>query len=85
MKPVFIDVRSDNEWRSGHVPNAMHLPLEDIMSGQDPELDKSAPIYLYCRSGNRSGIAEHLLKSRGYKNLKNAGSLEQAQALSLSL
>lgn len=60
-----IDVREPEEWESGHIPNAKHLPLGSL--GQRyGELDRSQPYIIVCRSGNRSGLACELLEELGY-------------------
>ena len=41
-------------------------------------LDKDAPVYLYCRSGRRSGIAMDALQEAGYRNAVNIGGLQEA-------
>lgn len=64
---VIIDVRTKEEFYSGHIPNAL---LFDIYSPKFPqkivELDKSKNYYLYCRSGNRSYHAGIYMLSEGF-------------------
>ncbi|MBI3588849.1 MAG: rhodanese-like domain-containing protein [Candidatus Liptonbacteria bacterium] len=81
-KAVFlIDVRTEREWNSGHAKGAIHFELSKIQKGGTPELPRDAKIYLYCRSGNRSGIANDILKKAGFKNTENLGGLSDWQAL----
>jgi phage shock protein E len=79
---LIIDVRTTEEWQSGHLSDAHHIEWQDIgnkiISLAD---DKDAIIYLYCRSGNRSGKAMTILKQQGYTNVINAGGIDQAQLL----
>jgi rhodanese-related sulfurtransferase len=67
-----LDVREDNEWAVGHVPNAKHIRLGQL-SSQLSELGKfkDKPIVVYCRSGNRSARACVMLKKAGFSNANN--------------
>lgn len=79
---VIIDVRTEPEWVSGHLKNAVHIPLVDIgdkIKSHEPNLDKE--IMLYCRSGNRSGKAKIILEDLGYTNVKNIGGISAASKL----
>ena len=76
---VLIDVRSAEEFRAGHLPGAVNIPHTEIaekISGIAPE--KSTPLYLYCRSGRRVGIAMETLKKSGYTTMYNLGGIEEA-------
>ena len=72
---TLIDVREPDEWATGHLPGAIHIPLAQI----DPKhpkihgLPKDAPIYLVCASGRRSGEAADRLASAGYTTVNLAG------------
>ena len=76
---LWIDVRTADEYSQGHVPGAIHIPYEQI-AGRIGEVtqDKDALIYLYCRSGRRSGIALDTLSNAGFTNAFNIGGLEDA-------
>jgi rhodanese-related sulfurtransferase len=50
---MLLDVREDDEWRLGHAPGAVHIPMEDIPARIE-ELDYDAEIYVVCRQGGRS-------------------------------
>jgi len=79
-KPAWIDVRTEAEYQKGHVDTAINIPHEEIADRiTGLELAPDQPIYLYCRSGRRSGIALETLSSLGYTRLTNMGSLEDAQ------
>ena len=79
FNPILIDVRTDAEWDDGHIETAIHIPLDKISDTiEDFIEDKDQVIYLYCRSGNRSGQAEMALKSIGYVNAKNVGGIKEA-------
>lgn len=75
-----IDVRTLPEWNSGHLEGAVHIQWQDILE-VSPKLPKDEEIYLYCRSGNRSGKATKILQDSGYFNAKNAGSISEASKL----
>jgi phage shock protein E len=77
--PVVIDVRTESEWNAGHLQGAVLIPHEQIAEGISKiESDKKAKIYLYCRSGRRSGLALDVLKKSGYEDVVNLGTLEEA-------
>ena len=77
---VVIDVRTPDEWSSGHLENAMNIEWQDILNITNL-VTQDEKIYLYCRSGNRSGRATQILIDAGYSNVTNAGSLKQASDL----
>jgi len=65
-----IDVREKHEWDDGHMPNAKHIPKDQIAEKiEEISPDKTSAIYLHCRSGTRSQIAASTLISQGYKNV----------------
>lgn len=49
-----IDVRTPAEYTDGHIDGAVNLSLQDIEGGAVPTAAKDKPVYVYCRSGNRS-------------------------------
>lgn len=59
---VILDVREPDEWESGHIPGAKHIPLGQIARALN-ELDKKEETVVVCRSGNRSGQACDFLSS----------------------
>ena len=69
-KVQVIDVRSPEEFATGHIPNATLIPLEKLEEMQS-ELDKNNKYILVCRSGNRSATASTLLKEKGFKEIYN--------------
>ena len=79
---VLIDVRSTGEFNAGHLPKAHN---HDIMSGafqrKVATLDKDKTYFLYCRSGNRAGIAKTQLTALGYTNISNHGSIADTRAV----
>ena len=71
---VFLDIREDKEYRGGHIPEAIHIPLSQL-SGRVSELGKykDRPVIAYCRSGNRSNAAGGVLKKNGFESVYNLG------------
>ena len=77
---VLLDVRTPEEHKNGYLEGAVLLPLAELESkiaGKVPV--KNTPIYIYCRSGRRSGIAVEKLKTMGYTDLHNLGGLKDAR------
>lgn len=69
---VIVDVRTPEEFQQGHVPNAINVPLSDIID--NPAIltsSKEKPIVLYCRSGYRAGKAAEALLKEGHQNLRH--------------
>jgi rhodanese-related sulfurtransferase len=64
----FIDVRSEDEFKSGHLPGATCVPLDRIESGA-AEIPRDKLVILNCQGGIRSAKAFKLLQKRGYGNL----------------
>jgi rhodanese-related sulfurtransferase len=58
---LLIDVRSASEFATGHIPGAIHMPLEQVESRVD-DLDANLPIILTCKSGQRARMAAVLLE-----------------------
>ena len=78
---VFIDVRSKSEFESGHIAGAKNIPLDEIGYRMDELEGISGPLVLYCRSGNRSGMALHILREAGLDNLYNGGGVDDVKYL----
>lgn len=61
---IIVDVRTKEEYDEGHVVSSINLPYDEI--DENISLDKEKTIIVYCRSGNRSGIAYNILTELGY-------------------
>lgn len=73
---VILDVRTAQEFASGHIPGAALLPNETIGTEDIPLLpDKDQLILVYCRSGNRSKQAAEKLAQLGYTNIVEFGGI----------
>ncbi len=67
-----VDVRSPQEYKEGHLPSSINLPLYKIEEqSRDVLPDLNSAIIVYCQSGSRSNKAIELLKEEGYKKLYN--------------
>jgi rhodanese-related sulfurtransferase len=70
---VILDVRTEEEWNEGIIPNAI---LNDIYKGQGflyklDELDKTKNYYVYCKAGGRSAQACGIMNQMGFENTFN--------------
>lgn len=70
-----VDVRETGEYAGGHFDGAINIPLGIIPLRLDEFKAMSGPIVVYCRSGNRSGMAQMLLKQAGLTEVYNGGGL----------
>jgi hydroxyacylglutathione hydrolase len=65
-----LDVRSNREWKGGHVPGARHIFLAELWK-RCGELDKERSTAVYCASGYRASIAASILKRAGFADVRN--------------
>lgn len=74
---IILDVRTDGEFKSGHIKNAICLPVSEIKDTPPKELpDLDQVILVYCRAGNRSKVASQALANMGYTNIYEFGGIE---------
>ncbi|MFT4769968.1 MAG: phage shock protein E [Glaciecola sp.] len=79
---VLIDVRTAEEFASGHLSGAINIPHGEIIEGiAELDVSQSTDIVLYCRSGNRSGIATTSLSEAGFSKAMNAGAYSTLKPL----
>ncbi len=76
-----VDVRSAEEFRAGHFPGALNIPVDQIAARLDEMGDPERPIILYCHSGMRSGSALHIVRKGGFKKAVNGGTLHRMMRL----
>jgi len=79
---VIIDVRTPQEFASGHIAGAINIPHERISESVAglKGITKTSPVLLYCRSGKRSGIAKSALERQGFTHVINGGSLDETNS-----
>ena len=76
MERLVIDVRTPGEFMGGAFPNAVNIPLDDIMANKaDIGNNTDREIIVYCASGARSAYAQQVLMQRGFTNVKNGGGI----------
>ncbi len=75
---MIVDVRSQGEFKSGHIKGAVNIPLPEIASSLN-KIPKNKVIITCCASGMRSGSAKGILKSKGY-DVHNGGSWSSLNA-----
>ncbi|MFZ4479886.1 MAG: rhodanese-like domain-containing protein [Rhodoferax sp.] len=81
-KNVVIDVRTSQEYASDHIAGAINIDHSVIAQQiSNANVAKDDTVILYCRSGNRSGIAQDILSKMGYLKVKNYGGIDQARKL----
>ena len=72
---VPLDVRTPEEYRSGHIPGSKNIPLQTLDRVGSVAENKDTALYVYCQSGARSRQAVGLLKQMGYTNVNNIGGI----------
>lgn len=72
---VLLDVRSEEEYLSGHIPQAVNIPLDKISNVQDVVKNHDSAVFVYCLRGTRSLKAAGALRKLGYTNVKSIGGI----------
>jgi|GEM_PF-506565 phage shock protein E len=72
---LIVDVRTGEEYASGHYANAKNIPVDQVESRLNEFGNKEGKIVVYCRSGGRSSKAKGILEANGFKNIVNGGGL----------
>ena len=76
---VVVDVRTPEEYASGHLEGAVNLDVQDPgFLAEVSELDPEADYVVYCRSGNRSAVAVSEMRDAGLDQVTDAGALQSA-------
>jgi phage shock protein E len=78
---IVVDVRSPWEFESNHIPGSKNIPLEEVPYKVEEFKSFKNPVVLYCRSGNRSGMAVSILKQNGVTEVYNGGAIADIQVL----
>lgn len=69
---TLVDVRRDDEWAAGHIPGAIHIPLDEL---QERAGEVEDPVVFYCRVGDRSGMAARAFRASGREAASLAGGI----------
>lgn len=81
-EPVYIDVRTVEEFSTDHIEGDLNLPLAELDAKALAErFGKDAEIVLYCRSGNRAGQALAQLQAAGFTQVSNGGGIDDMRQL----
>ena len=72
---VLLDVRSREEYREGHIPGSINIPVGQIGTASDQMSDRNVPVFSYCLRGSRSRRAVKALRAMGYTNVTNIGGI----------
>ncbi len=72
---VLLDVRDPQEYAVGHLPGSINLPVSELSRIRELVPDLTAPVFVYCLTGNRSRMAVRALKNMGYANVRNVGGI----------
>jgi rhodanese-related sulfurtransferase len=67
-----IDVREPKEFRTGHLPGAVNIPMGQLPARMG-EIDRNRPVYVVCASGNRSSAMTDVLTAAGFDAINLAG------------
>ncbi len=70
-----IDVRTEEEYRQGHIPKSLWIPLEEVSQIKAKITNQDTPLYLYCYSGARSAAAAAQFRRMGYTQVINMGGI----------
>ncbi len=73
-----VDVRTPEEFESGHVTASVNIPLDQVAERLD-EFEGKDHTVVFCRSGNRSAMAKAILAQNGFANVTNGGTWEDVK------
>jgi len=73
---VLLDVRTEEEYRQGHLEGSKNIPLDRIEDVYSVYPDRNKPLFLYCQSGMRALKAAAVLQGMGYLNVTTLGGIE---------
>ncbi|MDY0780995.1 rhodanese-like domain-containing protein [Tenacibaculum sp. IB213877] len=70
-KVQLVDVRSKGEYKTGHIKGAVNIDFYQPQNfrASFEKLDKNKPVYIYCRSGNRSRSASRIISKMGFEQI----------------
>ena len=68
---VYLDVREQNEWNLGHLPQATFLPRGLLEGHVEQHVPRDATVVVYCAAGNRSALAADTMQQMGYTDVRS--------------
>ena len=68
---VYLDIREQNEWNLGHLPQATFMPRGVLETTIEQRIPRATTVVIYCASGNRSALAADVLQQMGYTNVSS--------------
>lgn len=77
---LVVDVRTPAEFATGHVAGARNVDVHGDFAAQMDAVDRDQPVYVYCRTGRRSGQAQRTLTEMGFERVVNAGGFRDLAA-----
>lgn len=70
--PLVLDVRTREEYASGHIAGALNIPHDELASRLgELDIETSDEVVVHCKSGGRAGVAEATLREAGYTNVRD--------------
>lgn len=70
-------MRTPAEFAAGHIDGALNIPVQELERRMKELEPRDEPIVVYCRSGNRSRSASHVLKSAGFTAVHDLGAISR--------
>ncbi|HXH73792.1 MAG TPA: rhodanese-like domain-containing protein [Bacteriovoracaceae bacterium] len=64
---VVLDVRNPDEFKAGHIPNAINIPVTEV-ANRSKELESFKKVYIHCKRGGRAKTAFEALRAKGLNN-----------------
>ncbi|MBL8122352.1 rhodanese-like domain-containing protein [Candidatus Saccharibacteria bacterium] len=77
----FYDVRTPDEYKTGHFAAATNWSLQEMQANELPDVPKDTQLYVYCRSGNRSGQATAILEKAGFTKVTDLHGLSDVEKI----
>ena len=74
-RAFLIDVRSESELAEKSCSTALHWDADQMVQGRFPHIPKDQPVFVFCRAGNRSSVAQSMLSADGFTDVHNIGGL----------
>ena len=74
---VILDVRTVSEYKGGHIPKSINIPVDEISKVSVKYQDKATPFIVYCLSGARSAGAVRIMNQMGYENVVDMGGISR--------